>query len=467
MLLPRALTGLALGFVNINVLPTLMDLYGASLMSEAPHQEIVLYDDIRRQGGGVGIWLGVWTFCYSSSLSVGFCVGACVISKLNPSWGFWIVICLLALFLLLNVIAPETRKAPYRRSIHHFFDETDSMKVRRRVARGEVKLHIENEGPKHWYHEMVAGMKLTKRMVFQPGFFVLMMYLGWIQAQLVLVILLLGALLSRDYSWPSQYVGLAALAVPAGAALAMPLTKASWFSRERRQGPRTDSMTFEKQVTWSSHLLRRTVFSLLLPFAGLGYCLSAPGPPLHWSACVIFAGMVGFLTDLGTAECVGMIMETFDTSDLQPGINTRHRVQSMSTITQRRRTNYSSFPRVCAGFFAAQSFGFFLAAAATVVSGRVTNSYGAQTAMSITAAILLAVTLLFFVVMWRWKNVQVIPTYTRDGKMVGSTGEMEDPLWKPVVIGHPSGKTRRMNLLETGKWTRWSEIRRLNHLMRH
>lgn len=189
MLLPRALTGLALGFVNINVLPTLMDLYGASLMSEAPHQEIVLYDDIRRQGGGVGIWLGVWTFCYSSSLSVGFCVGACVISKLNPSWGFWIVICLLALFLLLNVIAPETRKAPYRRSIHHFFDETDSMKVRRRVARGEVKLHIENEGPKHWYHEMVAGMKLTKRMVFQPGFFVLMMYLGWIQAQLVLVIL--------------------------------------------------------------------------------------------------------------------------------------------------------------------------------------------------------------------------------------------------------------------------------------
>jgi hypothetical protein len=36
--------------------------------------------------------------------------------------------------------------------------------------------------------------------------------------------------------------------------------------------------------------------------------------------------------------------------------------------------------------------------------------------------------------------------------------------WKAVIIGNPSGKMRRMNLLETGKWSRWSEIRRLNLL---
>ena len=44
----------------------------------------------------------------------------------------------------------------------------------------------------------------------------------------------------------------------------------------------------------------------------------------------------------------------------------------------------------------------------------------------------------------------------------GGSGGQSD--WKAVVIGNPSGKMRRMNFLETGKWSRWSEIRRLNML---
>lgn len=189
LLLPRALTGSALGLANINFLPMLWDLYGASLMSERPHQEIVTYDDVRRQGGGIGVWLGIWTFCFTSSLSIGFCVGACIISRLEPSWGFYIIILLLAIFLPINVLTPETRRAPYRRSISHFFNEEDPEKIKRRVARGEVKLHVYNVGPKWWYEEVWAGLVLTKRMIFQPGFFVMMSYLGWIQAQLTLVIL--------------------------------------------------------------------------------------------------------------------------------------------------------------------------------------------------------------------------------------------------------------------------------------
>ncbi|CAK4031817.1 MFS transporter [Lecanosticta acicola] len=471
LLLPRALTGLALGFANINLLPTLMDLFGASLMSERPHQEAVTYDDVRRQGGGIGIWLGIWCFCFSSSLSIGFCVGACIISKLDPSWGFWLVIILLAFFLLLNVLAPETRKSAYRRSVHHFYDDNDPEKIKSRVARGEVKLHISDCGPKWWWEEVWAGLVLTKRMVLQPGFFVLMTYLAWINAQLTLVILLLGALLSRNYRWPSYSIGLAVLSVPIGALFAMPLTKASWLSRARVTPPRTDSMTMRSpRFTWSSHFTRRLIFSLLLPLAGLGYCLSAPGPPLHWSACVIFAGLAGFLTDLGTAECVGLIMETFDTCDLQPGVNTKHRLQSMSDNAKRRRTNYSSFPRVCAGFFASQSLGFLLAAAATVVSGRVTDAYGSQTAISITAAVLLGVTVLFFCIITRFHEVQVVPQYTTGTWKIGQgspdASSGGEPDWKPVVIGHASGKMRRVNLLEMGKWTRWSEIRRLNKLIR-
>lgn len=247
----------------------------------------------------------------------------------------------------------------------------------------------------------------------------------------------------------------------------MPLTKASWLSRDRSTPPRTDSMTFQSNFSWSTHLLRRIIFSLVLPLAGLAYCLTATGPPMHWIAVVLFAGLVGLLTDLGIAECVGIIMETFDTCDLQPGVNTKHRLQSLSENVQRRRTNYSAFPRVCAGFFAAQSLGFFLAAAATVAAGRVTNTYGTQTSIWIVAVILLIVTLLFMAVIWRWKKVQVIPDFSGsrpDTKAQNPSAD--DPEWRPVFIGNPSGKMRRMNILETGEWTRWTEMRKLNKLIR-
>lgn len=134
-------------------------------------------------------------------MSVGFCAGACVISALDPAWGFYIVIILLALFLFINVVAPETRRSPYRRILVHFFDA--QQQVHRRLARGEVKLHISNDGPKWWWEELWAGIVLTKRMMMQPGFFTMALYLAWIYAQVVLVLVLLGALLSRDYTWPS------------------------------------------------------------------------------------------------------------------------------------------------------------------------------------------------------------------------------------------------------------------------
>lgn len=189
LLLPRFFTGFALGFANINTLPTLFDLFGASLMSERPHQEFVAHDDVRRQGGGVGVWLGAWAFCFTSSLSFGFCIGAGIINDLGPDWGFYIIVILLALFLFINIVAPETRRAPYRRSIGQFFDKEEPEKLKRRVVRGEVKLHISNDGPKWWFEEVWAGVVLTSRLMFQPGFFILMWYLAWIEAELILIVL--------------------------------------------------------------------------------------------------------------------------------------------------------------------------------------------------------------------------------------------------------------------------------------
>lgn len=158
-------------------------------------------------------------------------------------------------------------------------------------------------------------------------------------------------------------------------------------------------------------------------------------------------------------------METFDTCDLQPGINSKHRLQSLPATTAKRRTNYSSFPRITAGFFLAQSIGFFLAAAATAVSGILTRALGAQIFSAAVAGVLLLLTLLLLLSLLRWKGLQVIP----DGVLPGVRGEdgrgqLGENDWKPVVIGKPSGKMRRVNVLEMGRWSRWSEIRRLNGL---
>ncbi|KAF2719820.1 hypothetical protein K431DRAFT_104726 [Polychaeton citri CBS 116435] len=488
LLFPRVLTGMAMGFANINLLPTLFDLFGASLMSEKPHGELVIMDDVRRQGGGVGLWLGIWSFCFLAALPIGFTIGAGIIARQEPAWGFYVVVVLLAFFLLVNVLAPETRRAPFRRTVGRYYDgNMDTYK--HRVARGEVKLHISNDGPQWWWQECWAGIILIKQMVVQRGFFVLMCYMGWIYAQVVLVSLvspgktyrlscycftnlafqLLGALLSRDFHWRSQYVGLANLSLAIGAFLAIPLAQANVFSRSRTQPQRTDSMTFQRSVTWTSHLLRRCLFTLALPFAGLSYTLSSPGPPVAWPVPVIMAAILAFLSTLALAECIGLLMETFDTCDLQPGVNSRHRLQSLGSGTCRRRTNYSSFPRVCAGWFAAQSFGFLLAAASTGVSGTISRALGAQRTTAIVAGILLGITLLLLCVLWRYREVQVVPDVP-----LGSAEDMRhrdgdgysDPYWKPVIIGNPSGKVRRMNMLELGSLSRWTEIQKLNNLIR-
>jgi MFS family permease len=473
LLLSRAVSGLVLGFANVNYITVLLDLFGASLQSKNPHQEFVVANDVRRHGGGMGMWLGIWSWCWIGSLAVGFQIGAAIIERLTPDWGFYIVVMILALALVLNIITSETRRAPFRKSVTEVYDRDENY-ITRRVSRGEVKLHIETEGPRYWFEEVWAGIKLMIMMLCQPGFFVLAMYLGWIYAQVVLVIVLLGALLSRDYRWKPTKVGAGVISIAIGAFLAIPLTKAGIFSRERKNAFRTDSMTFQKQVTWSSHLVRRAIFTLTLPLMGMAYTVSSAGRPQPWLVPIIFAGTVGFLSILAIAECHGLMMETFDTCDLQPGVNTRHRLQSMAVQDRRRRTNYTSFPRVTAGIFASQTIAFILAAVATIVGGNMTRSLGARKSTGATAGILFGITVLLILVLFRFKSVQVIPNHTfgtrrdtaawQEFKDLEKVGRGSD--WKAVVIGNPSGKMRRMSVLELGALSRWTEIRKLNFLIK-
>lgn len=274
------------------------------------------------------------------------------------------------------------------------------------------------------------------------------------------------------YSWPPVFVGLGVLATTVGALLAIPNTKANFFSKSRSHPFRTDSMTFQPRLTWTSHMVRRAAFMILLPLAGIAYTLVSAGTEIQFMAPIVLAGLIGYISNLAIAECHGVIMEAFDTSDLQPGVNSRHRLQSLQPEIKRRRTTYSSFPRVAAGLMTAQSLGFFLAALATGIGGIMTRQVGAQKATGITAGILFGLTLLLTISLWRFKTVQVIPNHLFGGNFGSGTDKRDsiasmqsDKSWRAVIIGNPSGKFRRMNLLELGGLSRWTEIRRLNRLL--
>ena len=185
LLLPRIIAGMVMGFANINFVTTLMDLFGASLQSGNPHQETVNVNDVRRHGGGMGVWLGIWTWCAIGSIGIGFLIGAGIISGLDVSWGFWITIIVNAAVLVLNILSPEVRRSAYRRSMA---EVRSGGEVSRRVARGEIKMHLRATGPIWWWEEVFAGHVLAIRMLLQPGFAILSFYLGWIYGQVVLVI---------------------------------------------------------------------------------------------------------------------------------------------------------------------------------------------------------------------------------------------------------------------------------------
>ena len=185
LLIPRAFTGFFLGFASINFKTTLLDLFGASLQSSNPHQEVVDDNDVRRHGGGMGLWLGFWTWSFIGSIAVGFLIGAAIINDMTVSWGFWITIILTAAMLLLNVLVPEVRRSAYRRSVT---EVRDGQEVSQRVARGEIKMHLDATGPVVWYEEVLAGYRLMAKMLIQPGFTMLAIYTGWIYGQIIMVV---------------------------------------------------------------------------------------------------------------------------------------------------------------------------------------------------------------------------------------------------------------------------------------
>ncbi|KAI0472756.1 hypothetical protein GGR56DRAFT_580574 [Xylariaceae sp. FL0804] len=307
LLLPRALMGCALGLASMNFHSILTDLFGASLMSTNPHQEVVDHYDVRRHGGGLGVWLGIWTWCFIGSLGIGFLIGAVVINYLPPAWGLYISIMIIAAVLVLNVLCPEVRRSGWRRSVAEI---RTGATISRRVARGEIMMHRVQTGPRWWTQEVYHGAALSLEMLRQPGFLVMAFYSAWIYAQIVLIIVLLGSLTSKYYRLRSPLVGAAVASVAIGALAAVPFQKANLFSRARNMGPLSNRMTLDKKVSWTSHLVRRAIFTLVLPIGGVCYAIVSAGPPMNLFFPCFFAALVGFLSCLAISECNGILMET-------------------------------------------------------------------------------------------------------------------------------------------------------------
>ncbi|KAL2394567.1 hypothetical protein ABEF93_001655 [Exophiala dermatitidis] len=457
LLLSRGVSGLVFGFANINNLATLLDLFGASLKSSETNEDLEDPLDVRRHGGGMGSWLAIWSWCTVGSIAIGFVMGAFIISGTSVDWGFWISLMLLMAVLLLNVVSPEVRRSAFRRTIAEMLGAGGSFT---RVARGEVKLHLTGNGPYWWGEEVLAGLRLSWKMVNQPGFLVLSIYAAWIYAQFTLILMLLGALASTRYRYKPVEVGLCVLSLAIGASMAIPFQKASWLSRARYLPPRSNSMTLESTMSWTSHALRRSLWMVFLPLAAIGYALTSKGPVFPVAVPCLFAGLVGYASVLGIGECYALMMQTFDTSDLQPGMTGRPARPSVMGRYRQQRTNFTCYPRVSAAIAITQFLKFVFGAVSTGICGRVERRYGAMRAAGIVAGILLLLTLLVLAVIVRYKTVQMIPSEAdRD------TSQEEG--WEPVILGDPTGLTRKISLLEAGDLTRWTEIRRRNHLEAH
>jgi MFS family permease len=186
LILSRAMMGFCLGFANMNFKGILTDLFGCSLQSTNPHQEHVDEFDVRRHGGGMGAWLGLWTWSALGSIGFGFMLGAVIINTLPPAWGFYISITIIAFVMLLNVLVPEVRRSAYRRSVAEVVTQDA---VSRRLGRGEVKMHMVHTGPRWWGEEFHYGVILSSNMIRQPGFMVMALYVAWIYGQQVLIIM--------------------------------------------------------------------------------------------------------------------------------------------------------------------------------------------------------------------------------------------------------------------------------------
>lgn len=196
----RAVSGFVLGFASMNVLATLIDLFGPDtgaccrggvvFNSNTPVEGQDKFHLVPggEAGARVGIWLGIWAWVFFAFGGVGYLVGQLIISRSSPAWGFWIVAIVATMLLLLVWLAPEVRP-PWRkqRLINRRRAGWKGDEEKQHEDRGEIMMVVSGTSPKWWWEEVRAGVVLSWRMCNQLGFLVVATYVGWTAGKMAVV----------------------------------------------------------------------------------------------------------------------------------------------------------------------------------------------------------------------------------------------------------------------------------------
>ncbi|GKT90973.1 polyamine transport protein [Colletotrichum tofieldiae] len=114
------------------------------------------------------------------------------------------------------------------------------------------------------------------------------------------------------------------------------------------------------------------------------------------------------------------------------------------------------------------------------------RNLGQRAATGVVAGILFVLTTLLLLALVRFKKVVIIPESKademekwtnarrqsikrRDSMPAGAVNDKdvmaEEEPWRPFIVGNPTSKTRRVNVLELGGMSRFTEIRKRNKLI--
>lgn len=196
----RAISGFVLGFASMNVLATLIDLFGPDtgaccrggvvFNSSTPVEGQDKFHLVPggEAGARIGIWLGIWAWMFFAFGGVGYLVGQLIASQSSPAWGFWIVAIVATLLLSLVWLVPEVRP-PWRkqRPINRRRAGWKGNEENRHEDRGEITMVVSGTSPKWWWEEIRAGVVLSWRMCNQLGFLVIATYVGWTAGEMAMV----------------------------------------------------------------------------------------------------------------------------------------------------------------------------------------------------------------------------------------------------------------------------------------
>ena len=515
----RCLSGVILGFANMNILAVLTDIWGidtgrccrAGVYSPS---ELVMGDERRRagRGGGLGAWLGLWAAVMVGGGSLGYCFGTIIDQSLHPSWPFWLVGVLGALLVVAVVLTPET--LPTKRIVlgkgsdNHGLDSVRGpLSPGNTIERGELRLTVHGKAPIWWWQEVWAGWELMALMCSQIGFLLILSFTTWAFCTVCMVQQILYRILLGVYGVHPIDVAVCILAIPLGAATAIPI---QLVIAQRGSRPPNGVHSFTGiRIPMATSIIRMSphpsdrhkihpypftyyLCTLVLVGSGAGFAavsevaMNVGGEECPWWILVVLSAAVGFGGSLALAEMVKILMEMWDLSGLEEVTSLSSRTAPISAGAQsaslrrigrldgpsgyaalqrsegtseeggeEEQTMTTIYPHVAAGLAVLQGALMLFAATAmglAVVTENENRGVGEGVTATVWVVVLLFVTAGLVVGLWRWREVEV-----RGGESMAVPPPVtrnRDVESIPVVR---MGIVRTVCLLQDGRWTRWTE----------